>query len=76
MRFCNNKIMLLWVKTRILTFLDLGGRGGKSSTGTTRHVTASQNWVVHSSNNRRTLPQKLPKNVGQEDAVAVVLESV
>ncbi len=48
MRFCNNKIMLLWVKTRILTSLDLGGRGGKSSTGTTRHVTASQNWVVHS----------------------------
>ena len=30
--------MLLWMKTRILTFLDLGGRGGKSSTVTTRHV--------------------------------------
>ena len=45
MRFCNNKIMLLWVKTRILTFLYLGGRGDKSSTATTRHVTASQNWV-------------------------------
>ena len=25
--------------------LDLGARGGKSSTVTTRHVTASQNWV-------------------------------
>ena len=25
--------------------LDSGGRGGKSSTVTTRHVTASQNWV-------------------------------
>ena len=37
--------MLLWVNTRIVTFLDLGGRGGKSSTMTTRHVTASQNWV-------------------------------
>ena len=45
MRFCNHNIMLLWVKTRILTFLDLGGMGGKSSTVTTRHVTASQNWV-------------------------------
>ena len=39
--------MLLWVKTRILTFLDLGGRRGKSSTVTTRHVTASQNWVAN-----------------------------
>ena len=38
MRFCNNKTMLGWVKTRILTFLDLGGRGVKSSTVTTRHV--------------------------------------
>ena len=37
--------MLLWVKTRILTFLDLGGKGDKSSTMTTGHVTASQNWV-------------------------------
>ena len=37
MRFCNNKIMSLLVKTRILTFLDLGNRGGKSSTVTTRH---------------------------------------
>ena len=37
--------MLLWVKTRIVTFLDLVGWGGKSSTVTTRHVTASQNWV-------------------------------
>ena len=37
MKFCNNKIMLLWVKTQILTFLELGGKGGKSSTGTTRH---------------------------------------
>ena len=45
MRFCNHNIMLLWVKTRILTFLDLGGMEGKSSTVTTRHVTASQNWV-------------------------------
>ena len=44
MTFCNNKIMLLCVKTQILTFLDLGGKGGKSSTVTTRHVTASQNW--------------------------------
>jgi len=26
--------MLLWVKTQILTFLDLGGRIGKSSTVT------------------------------------------
>ena len=25
--------------------LDLGGRGGKSSTVTTRHVSASQNWI-------------------------------
>ena len=25
--------------------LGFGGRGGKSSTVTTRHVTASQNWV-------------------------------
>ena len=41
----NNKIMLLWVKTQILTFLDLGGRIAKSSTVTNRHVTASQNWV-------------------------------
>ena len=45
MRFCNNKIMLLWVKTRILTFWIGGGRGGTSITVTTRHVTASQNWV-------------------------------
>ena len=45
MRFCNNNLMLLWVKTPILLFLDLGGRGGKSSTVTTTHVTASQNWV-------------------------------
>ena len=37
--------MLLWVLTRILTFLDSGVRGGKSNTVTTRHVTASQNWV-------------------------------
>ena len=37
--------MLLWVKTRILTFLDLGGKGGNSSTVTTRHVTVSQVWV-------------------------------
>ena len=41
----DNKIMLLWRKIRILTFLHLWGRGGKSSTVTTRHVTASQNWV-------------------------------
>ena len=45
MRFSNNKIMLLWVKTRILTFLDLGGKGDKSSTMTTGRVTASQSWV-------------------------------
>ena len=45
MRFCINKIMLLWVKTRIRIFLDFGGRGGKSTTVATRHVTASQNWV-------------------------------
>ena len=25
--------------------LGFGGRGGKSSTVTTRHITASQNWV-------------------------------
>ena len=43
--FCDNKIMLLWVKTQILIFLDLRGRGDKSSTVTTRHVTSSQNWV-------------------------------
>jgi len=46
MRFCNNKIMSLWVKTRILTFLDLGNRGGKFGTVTTRNVTASQNRPV------------------------------
>ena len=45
MRFCNNKIMLLWVKTRIADILDLGGRGGTSGTVTTGHVTASQNCV-------------------------------
>ena len=45
MGFCKNKIMLLWVKTRVLTFLDLGGRGGKSSTVATSHVTDSHNWV-------------------------------
>ena len=33
----------------ILTFLDLGGRGGKSSTVTTRHVISSQNWVENKS---------------------------
>ena len=44
MRFSNNRIMLLWVKKRILSFLDLRGKGDKSSTVTTRHVTASQNW--------------------------------
>ena len=27
--------------------LDLAGRGGKSSTVTSRHVTASQNWVAN-----------------------------
>ena len=45
MRFCNNKNMLLSVKTRILIFLDLGSRGGKSNTVTTRDVRASENWV-------------------------------
>ena len=45
--------MSLWAKKRILTFLALGGKGGKSSTVTTRHVTASQNWVE---NKPRTLP--------------------
>jgi len=44
MRFRSIKIMLLWVKTQILTVLDLGGRGGNPVV-TTRHVTASQNWV-------------------------------
>ena len=42
---CNNKILLLWVKIPILTFLDFGGRVDKSSTVTTRHITASQNWI-------------------------------
>ena len=45
MMFCKNTIVLLRVKTDILIFLDLGCRGGKSSTVTTRRVTASQNWV-------------------------------
>ena len=44
--------MSLWAKGRILTFLALGGRGGKSSTMITKHVTASQNWVE---NKTRTL---------------------
>ena len=33
------------MKIRILTFLHLGCGWGKSNTVTTRHVTASQNWV-------------------------------
>ena len=33
------------VLTRMLIFLDLGGRELKSSTATTRHITASQNQV-------------------------------
>ena len=32
------------VKTRILIFLDLGGKGGNSSPVTTSHVTASYKW--------------------------------
>ena len=38
--------MLLWVKTRILTFWIRGwGGAGKSGTVTTRHVTDLQHWV-------------------------------
>ena len=43
MKVCNNSSMSLRVKTRILLFLDFGGRELKSSTVTARHVTASQN---------------------------------
>ena len=32
-----------------MTFLDLVGSGGKSSTVTTKDVTASQNWVENDS---------------------------
>ena len=37
--------MSLRLKARILLLLDLGGRELKSSTVTTRHITASQNWL-------------------------------
>ena len=43
MSFCKNKIMLLWVKMGILTFLDLG-LGEVNPVLTTKHVRASQKW--------------------------------
>ena len=67
MRFCDNKTMLLLVKTRILTFWmgGGGGGGGMSSTVTNIHVTVSQNWIENKL--KTILKQKKKKKKGDAE---------